>query len=164
MNQRSDERHFTGRHMLLIMLAFFGVIITVNLTMATLANTSWTGLIVKNTYVASQQFNGKVQAAREQDALGWTGDMVFAGGAFRYALADANGAPVALTRSEAVFRRPVEESHDRTVALEPAGAGAVAAVVDLADGIWIVEVAAQAGLATPYRDIRRVTLRGGVPQ
>ncbi|RWK14298.1 FixH family protein, partial [Mesorhizobium sp.] len=50
-------RVFTGRHMLAIILAFFGVVIAVNLTMATLANTSWTGLVVENTYVASQQFN-----------------------------------------------------------------------------------------------------------
>ncbi|TGV41583.1 cytochrome oxidase, partial [bacterium M00.F.Ca.ET.168.01.1.1] len=38
-------REFTGRHMLVIILAFFGVVIAVNLTMATLASTSWTGLV-----------------------------------------------------------------------------------------------------------------------
>ena len=60
MNTRERKpAEFTGRHMLAIMLAFFGVIIAVNLVMATLASKSWTGLVVKNTYVASQQFNRK---------------------------------------------------------------------------------------------------------
>ncbi|ESY87148.1 FixH family protein, partial [Mesorhizobium sp. LNHC229A00] len=66
-------REFTGRHMLAIIPAFFGVVIAVNLTMATLANTSWTGLVVENTYVASQQFNRKAEEGRAQAALGWTG-------------------------------------------------------------------------------------------
>ena len=55
---------FTGWHMLAIMLAFFGTIITVNFTMAYLATSTWSGLVVKNTYVASQQFNGKAAAAK----------------------------------------------------------------------------------------------------
>ena len=65
---RSGE--FTGRHMLAAMLAFFGVIIAVNITMAVFAQTSWTGFVVRNSYVASQEFNGKVAAARAQAALG----------------------------------------------------------------------------------------------
>ena len=44
------------------MLAFFGVIIAVNVVMATLASTSWTGLVVENSYVASQEFNRKADA------------------------------------------------------------------------------------------------------
>ncbi|ESZ68246.1 hypothetical protein X726_32300 [Mesorhizobium sp. L103C105A0] len=73
-------REFTGRHMLATVLAFFGVVIAVNLTMATLANTSWTGLVVENTYVASQQFNKKAEEGRAQAALGWTGQLTIAWG------------------------------------------------------------------------------------
>jgi nitrogen fixation protein FixH len=143
MSQRPSTGEFTGRHMLLIMLAFFGVIIAVNLTMATFANSSWTGLIVKNAYVASQHFNEKAQAARAQEALGWTGSMTLVDGEFRYTLADAGGSPVALEPSQVFFRRPVDDRHDQTVALEPAGHGAVTGAVALADGVWIVEVEAQ---------------------
>lgn len=164
MTQRSTSGEFTGRHMLLIMIAFFGVIIAVNLTMASFANSSWTGLIVKNSYVASQQFNEKAQAARDQAALGWTGAISYGDGAFRYALADAAGAPVAMARSQVFFRRPVDDRHDSTVVLEPSAPGELAAPVDLKDGIWIVEVEAEAGLDHPYRDVRRIALRNGVLQ
>ena len=56
---RTAPKEFTGRHMLAIMLAFFGTIIAVNLVMAIFASRSWTGLVVKNSYVASQEFNEK---------------------------------------------------------------------------------------------------------
>jgi nitrogen fixation protein FixH len=55
---------FTGWHMLGIMVAFFGVIIAVNLTMAYNAIHSWSGLVVQNTYVASQEFNDKAETAK----------------------------------------------------------------------------------------------------
>jgi nitrogen fixation protein FixH len=43
----TSQKEFTGRHMLLIMIAFFGVIIAVNITMAVVARQSWTGLVAK---------------------------------------------------------------------------------------------------------------------
>ncbi len=49
---------FTGHHMLIVMLAFFGaVMIAANLTMASFASRSWSGLEVPNSYVASQEYN-----------------------------------------------------------------------------------------------------------
>ena len=61
---------FTGRHMAAIMLAFFGVVIAINFTMATLAETTFGGTVVDNSYVASQSFNAWLRAGRQ---LGWTG-------------------------------------------------------------------------------------------
>lgn len=157
----NGAREFTGRHMLLIMLAFFGVIIAVNATMATLANTTWTGLVVKNSYIASQQFNDKAAAGRAQAALGWTSEWSIAGGEIVYRLADASGRPVAIDRATAMFRRPAHEGEDMTVDLRALPGGGVAGLVEPADGAWIIEVDAEAGLDAPYREVRRVMLRGG---
>lgn len=152
---------FTGRHMLLIMLAFFGVIIAVNVTMATFANTSWSGLVVKNSYVASQQFNDMAQRGRAQAALGWVGTLVIDGSTLRYSLADREGRPVPLAAVDVIFRRPVSDTEDRTFALAAEGDGWYAAAADLNDGVWIVEVDADAAQEHPYRDVRRVVLRDG---
>ena len=73
----TQPKPFTGRHMLFAMLAFFGVIIAVNLTMAAFATKSWTGLVVKNSYVASQAFNRELEQAKVQAARGWTGDITY---------------------------------------------------------------------------------------
>ena len=54
------------------MVAFFGVVIAVNLLMAHYAVSTFSGTVVDNSYVASQEFNGWLGAARAQRALGWT--------------------------------------------------------------------------------------------
>lgn len=65
-------RPFTGWHMTAIIVAFFGVVIAVNATLATLASRTFSGTVVDNSYVASQQFNSWLAAGRAQKALGWT--------------------------------------------------------------------------------------------
>lgn len=64
-------RRFTGYHMLAITVAFFGVVVGVNMTMATLATRTFGGTVVDNSYVASQKFNGWLDQAHAQAALGW---------------------------------------------------------------------------------------------
>jgi nitrogen fixation protein FixH len=154
-------RAVTGRHMLAFILAFFGVVIAVNLTMATLANTSWTGLVVENTYVASQQFNKKAEEGRAQAALGWTGKLTIAWGEVRYGLTDAAGKPVPLHGVKVLFRHPAYEKEDKAVILALASGQEFAAQHMPKDGVWIVEVDADAGLAEPYREVRRIMISHG---
>ena len=165
MSERSAKTgEFTGKHMLAIMLAFFGVIIAVNLTMATFARTSWSGLVVQNSYVAGQHFNRLAEEGREQAALGWAPAFAVEGGVLRFALADAEGKTVRLESGIASLRRPVGDADDAEVALVAAGDGLEAAL-GVADGAWIVEIhavaGAEAGLERPWRETRRIQLRGG---
>ena len=63
---------FSGRHMAAILIAFFGVVIAVNLTMATFATRTFGGVVVENSYVASQKYNDWLAAAERQQKLAWT--------------------------------------------------------------------------------------------
>ena len=54
-----------------ILIAFFGVVVAVNFTMAMFATRTFGGVVVENSYVASQKYNGWLKAARKQDQLGW---------------------------------------------------------------------------------------------
>lgn len=155
------SQQFTGRHFLLIMVAFFGVIIAVNITMAVYANTSWTGFVVRNSYVAGLEFNQKSREHREQLALGWSATLTGGDGTLRFALADAEGRPVALKAGAASFRRPVSDAEDTTLALAPASGEALDAPFALADGAWIVEIEADAGRDVPWREIHRITVKNG---
>ena len=65
-------RRFTGYHATAIIVAFFAVVIAVNLTMARFAVSTFGGTVVENSYVASQKFNGWLEEARQEKALGWT--------------------------------------------------------------------------------------------
>ena len=159
--QSPQPRTFTGRHMLAAMVAFFGVIIAVNLTMATFAMKSWTGLVVKNSYVASQEFNDRAAAGRAQAELGWQGELAYADGELLYTLLYDDGSAVALTDVLVAVGRPAYEAEDTTIVLAPTGDGGFGGNVTLGDGQWIVRVSAEAGLAEPWLDIRRIHVRNG---
>lgn len=62
---------FTGRHFTILIVAFFAVVVAVNLVMARYASATFGGVVVENSYVASQNFNGWLKAARREAALGW---------------------------------------------------------------------------------------------
>ena len=62
---------FSGRHILAILLAFFGLVIVVNVYMAHLATATFTGEVTDNGYVASQNFNRWLDEAAREKALGW---------------------------------------------------------------------------------------------
>jgi len=158
-----SPREFTGRHMLVVLALFFGTIIAVNVTMAVYANTSWTGLVVQNSYVASQEFNEKAALGRAQSALGWKGGVTYRDGRLGYSLADAEGAPVALTSVKIMLRRPAYESEDMTVELQPDGS-AFSAPVAVRDGLWIIDVEADVPGRAPYRDVSRHHITNGTLQ
>lgn len=160
MNGQQRQVGFTGRHMLFAMLAFFGVIVGVNFTMAWFARTSWTGFVVQNSYVASQQFNEKMAETRAQKALGWTGQFSLKDGTIGYTITDAGGAPVPLKAVAVTFKRPVDDSEDHTVVLTD-GRDGLEGTDALADGVWLVDVSADAALPNPYRETRRIHVVGG---
>jgi nitrogen fixation protein FixH len=157
----TNPRAFTGRHMLAAMVAFFGVIVAVNLTMAAFAMKSWTGLVVKNSYVASQEFNDRAAAGRARAALGWQGKLAYSNGELRYGLVLGSGSAVPLTDVQATLGRPAYEADDTTISLAPTGDGGFGSRIELGDGQWIVRVSAEAGLAEPWLDIRRIHVSDG---
>lgn len=69
------KREFTGRHMTAVLVGGFGIVIAVNLFMATLATRGFGGVVVENSYVASQKFNGWLDEARQQETLGWSAEL-----------------------------------------------------------------------------------------
>lgn len=152
---------FTGRHMLFAMLLFFGVIITVNMTMAVLASRSWTGLVVKNSYVASQHFNEDLQAARVQRQRGWQAFLRFNDSTLQLTLQDRQGRPVALPELTLNYGRPAFEQADRITKLKPVGEGVYRGKVAMAPGVWALSIRGDDGELRYRRDSRlRITQDG----
>jgi nitrogen fixation protein FixH len=147
--------------MLSVLGAFFGTVIVVNLALAAFASRSWTGLVVENSYVASQEFNLRMREGRAQAELGWSGRLTIGDGHVRYRLVDARGQALRPSRVTVTFRRPVSEGEDRAVALLPARGGDFEADMILSEGSWIVEIQSEAGLDKPYRDFRRILVQNG---
>jgi nitrogen fixation protein FixH len=162
MQNRQQGFILTGWHMLGIMVLFFGTIITVNLIMAWNASNSWSGLVVQNTYVASQQFNGKVAQAKAHAASGIEGSLVIEAGRVAYRVVNARGVPVAANEVAATFKRPVDERKDFTVMLKPAGQGLFVAARDVPVGQWIVDISTKHDGAKVFHQTLRTIVAGGV--
>ena len=131
---------FTGRHMLLSICAFFGVIIGVNVTMAVVSSTSWTGLVVQNSYVASQEFDTKRIAHATQLEAGWTSSLGYAGGNAILAVNDGAGAPIDLGTPVLQINRPVGGHDDQRVTLVRQPDGSYVGPVALGPGDWEANV------------------------
>lgn len=133
-------KQFTGWHMLAIMIGWFGIVIAVNLFMAWNATSSWTGLVVKNSYVASQHFNEVTAEKRAQLAMGWKATPVYEGGVLTLDLQDARRAPIEDAIITARLGRPSYDAQDHMVQFAETAPGAYAGDTELASGIWDAEV------------------------
>lgn len=111
--RKRQPRRFTGYHAAMVVVAFFAVVVAVNVTMATLAVSTFGGTVVDNSYVASQKFNNWLKEARREKEMGWTltGPARDAG-RVRLSLVDAAGEPL----SSAVVVMRAEHPLGRTPA------------------------------------------------
>lgn len=141
-----SERKFTGRHALMVFVGAFGIIIAVNLGLAYNAVATFPGLEVKNSYVASQQFDAKREA---QEALGWTVDAKATGGLVILAITDQTGAPVQVTNLDATLGRPTHVKDDMRPDFRFDGTAYVAPA-ELAGGNWNIRMKARAADGTAF--------------
>ena len=145
-------RELTGRHVFAITAGAFGVIIGVNLLLAWKAVSTFPGVEVASSYAAGVGFDARRAA---QVALGWDVQAGYHGGTLRVDFRDAGG--VVRPRDLAVMvGRVTEAADDRTADLSWDGTG-FAMPMDLAPGLWRVDVAATAADGTAFQ--RRLELR-----
>lgn len=161
MEDVANNRAFTGWHMLAIMVAFFGTIISVNVTMAWYANSSWSGMLSNNTYVASQDFNIKAAEAREWAREGLGGKLAVDRSTVAYLLQGPRSLLNDVTSVTAIFRRPVGDGQDFKLPLEVSADGAYSAKHGLAPGPWIVDVETKSGERTVFHQAQRVVVGEG---
>lgn len=142
-------REITGKHVLFFTVSAFAVIIAVNVTMAYKAISTFPGLEVKNSYVASQTFDHDRAA---QVALGWTLSPSYdaLSKEVRLVFTDATGMPVTVTGLAVLIGRATSSADDHRPEFARE-AGAYVASTDLAKGKWMMQIEAQAEDGTLFR-------------
>jgi nitrogen fixation protein FixH len=135
-------KEFTGRHMLIIIISFFGVIFSVNFFMAMSAKKAWTGLVVKNTYVASQEYNTKLANANAQHAKGWTSDIKYDAGILTFSLLDGANKPLKADLVTTLVSRPVGTKDDQKLTLTLQENGSYIANTQIPTGTWNIHLIA----------------------
>ncbi|MFN4019488.1 MAG: FixH family protein [Erythrobacter sp.] len=132
---------FTGKHIALVFVAGFGIVIAVNLLMASLAVGSFHGTVVDNSYVASQNYNEWLAKAETSRRLGWQVQATQRADG-RVVLA-ASGVPAA-AQVAAAAERPLGARETTQLAFAPAGEGRWLSDKPLADGRWQLRIAIEA--------------------
>ena len=127
------QRTFTGWHMAAILVAFFGVVIAVNGLNAYYAGSTFGGEVVENSYVASQDFNGWLDEAKAEKALGWSEVTTWRPDG-RLAVA-VKGAPPDVTVA-GLAQHPLGSVPDREIAFDRLAAGRFLSREALPDGRW----------------------------
>ncbi len=132
---------FTGRHFSVIIVAFFAVVIGVNLMMARAATSTFGGVVVENSYVASQQFNGWLNEAAKEKALGWSA----AAGRDRQGRVTVSlrGAPPAGVDLTAIARHPLGHQPDQILRFQRQADGTFLSQQTLPAGRWRLRLEAK---------------------
>lgn len=104
-----EPRKITGWHVVAVFVASFGLIIAVNILMAYKAISTFPGLEVKNSYIASQQFDKKRAA---QQALRWTAEVQYADGQMILSIKDQSGVSVQADTLSVLVGRTTTVQHD----------------------------------------------------
>ena len=152
-------RPFTGKHMLAIMVSFFAVVIGVNLLMAWFANSTWSGLVVANGYVASQSFDKDLAKAKAQEALGWKVDFSYTKDRINLGFADAKGTRIDTLNLTGALQRTVTDKEDQKLTFAWMGSGVYSAPARLAPGLWEVEVDGKGDGVADYHKIFRFVMK-----
>lgn len=137
-------RPFTGRRMAVIIVAFFGVVVSVNLTMATFATSTFGGKVVDNSYVATQRFNGWLEQARFQERLGWSETVRLAGDRHVEIDLTLRDAPIEGASIGASARHPVGREDDVALNFREIAPGRYRSEQALPDGRWRLHIAISA--------------------
>src|SRR3954453_20114555 len=116
---QASPRPLTGRKVLFMLLAFFGIVIGVNMIMMKLAIQTLPGTEVDSAYSASLAYESEIAAAHDQNARNWKVDARIArdsagGATVQLEARDNNGTPMSGLKFQGRFERPTNRRADKS--------------------------------------------------
>jgi nitrogen fixation protein FixH len=138
-------RELTGRMVLVCLLAFFGVVVGVNMIMVRAATSTFAGIETDNAYNAGLAFEQELAAAHQQNERGWrvTGnigrpnqDAVL----LELKVRDHNGEILPGLEVDARLVHPADVRRDQPIAVTSDGRGTFRGTAHAEAGQWTIEV------------------------
>ncbi|MEO0465645.1 MAG: FixH family protein [Pseudomonadota bacterium] len=137
MSHAADSRELKGGHVLLWLLAFFGVMFAVNGVFLYQAIVSFPGEDIPKSYLQGLQYNDVLAARSAQADLGWRAEMGVEDGALLVRLNDTENAPISGRVVVGGIRHSATTAMDTPLVFRAAGGGLYAAsLADLPSGHW----------------------------
>jgi nitrogen fixation protein FixH len=164
MTTRASPKPLTGTKVFLMLLAFFGVVIGVNVIMMQLAIETLPGTEVDSAYSASLGYEKEIAAARNQEGRHWQVDAHLerdANGSavLRIEARDRDGRPVTGLKFTGRFERPADKRADLTVALAEVGIGVYrGSAQQVASGQWDLVLEADGAAGRLFLSKNRVVM------
>ena len=159
------EKKLTGKHVLMMLIAFFGVMFAVNMVFVYMALDSFSGLSVDDAYKKGLSYNEEIKRQEAQASRGWqTGLSVstLEGRKIVVALKVANedGKMPADLMAFADISRPARQDLDRTMTMVPIQGGFELETVLIEPGQWDLNIRLQGGgYETPYLLEKRIWVK-----
>lgn len=164
--QISTPMKIKGKHVLMMLFGFFGIVIAVNITFITLALESWTGLTSHKSYVEGLTYNTAIRDAEAQHARGWQAEIAITRDAaspgiitmsVSARLSDRAGTALMPSSMTLAFRHTINESFDQIVTLSKQADGRYVGQATLPTaGNWDTRLIAQMADGTPFRQDGRL--------
>ena len=165
MNQAAPSRPITGRMVFFMMVAFFGVVIGVNVIMIRLAIQTLPGTEVDSAYSASLAYQKEITTAQAQSARNWKVEAHVersgqGGATLRVEARDNLGRPMSGLKFQGRFERPTDRRADLAVSLAEVGIGIYRGNAEtIASGQWDLVVEGVAGGQRLFLSKNRVLLQ-----
>ena len=164
MSKAQPSRPITGRMVFFMMVAFFGVVIGVNVIMMRLAIQTLPGTEVDSAYSASLAYQKEITTAQAQSARNWKVDAHVersgqGGATLQVEARDNQGRPMSGLKFQGRFERPTDRRADLAVSLAEVGIGIYRGNAQtIAPGQWDLVVEGAAGGQRLFLSKNRVLL------
>lgn len=150
--QEKKQKELTGRHVLLMVVAFFGVIFAINAYFITAAVTSFRGEDVKGSYRQGLEYNQQLETRRAESQLGWSASYNVINtetDSPRVIVAlKKKSSPLANLDISGTIRHPTDTKMDKTVSFVETKSGQYEMVEPLPSGQWQLRATATDGADT----------------
>ena len=136
----------TGRHVLAILVTFFGIVFAVNAYFVIVALSTHAGVVANEPYRKGLKYNERIADSALQDSLGWNGEIALApdGRHLVMTLRDAAGLPVRGLALSATLGRPATTREDVALLLGETTPGRYEAALTLSGaGTYVASIEAR---------------------
>lgn len=156
-------RRIEGRHVLFILMTFFGIMFAVNGAFVYFALSTFGGVDTDDAYRKGLAYNATIAEADAQAARGWKPQLAYdeTSGTLTLKVADEAGRPIAGLDVEGKLSRPATDALDRPLGgFEEHAGGVYSGRIDNLDrGAWIADLVLKSSDGNPFRLRERLWLK-----
>jgi nitrogen fixation protein FixH len=157
-----NGRPLTGRMVLVLLLAFFGLVTVVNVFMIRAAISTFGGVDTPSSYEAGLNYKAEESVAAAQSARHWDVSASLvpspAGEKITITALDETGKPVSGATIAAHLAHPVDERRDVPLQFDQVGAGLYEGTAHADAGQWILDFEISRGGERLFRSRNRVII------